>query len=82
MSFTDPSRHLLALASGIVGGLIPNKKSNIHPMVMGATFALFFVKVLLGDLDPGFHFTLRDIVFLVVFASEGALGAWLAQKTL
>lgn len=82
MSIQDPSRHLLALAAGIVGGFLPNDISNIHPLLMGATFALFFVKVLLGDLDPGFKFTLRDILFLAIFASEGAIGAWIAQRTI
>lgn len=82
MSLKNPSRHLLAFASGVLGGFIPNNFSNIPPILMGAALALFYVKVLLGDLDYGLNFTVKDVLFVLVFASEGALGAWIAQQTL
>ena len=68
-------RHILAVASGVVGGYIPNNKSNIHPLLMGGILALLFVKVLLGDLDIGYQWTLSDIQFVLVTALEGVLGA-------
>lgn len=82
MSLQDPSRHILAVSAGIVGEFLPNKKSNIHPLLMGAILALLLVKVLLGDLDYGFQFSSRDMLFVAVFAAEGALGAWIAQKSM
>lgn len=45
----DPTRHLLALAAGVLGGFVPNQKSNIHPLLMGALLAIFLTKILFGD---------------------------------
>lgn len=73
----NPKRHLLAVASGILGGAIPNQKSNIHPFLLGAILALLIVKLVYGDLDRGFQFSSADILYGVVFGLEGVLGAWL-----
>lgn len=73
----DPKRHLLALASGVIGGAIPNQKSNIHPFLLGAVFALLIVKLVYGDYDRGFQFSMADLVFVFVIGLEGVLGAWL-----
>lgn len=75
----DPKRHLLALAGGVLGGAIPNQKSNIHPFLLGALFALLIVKLVYGDYDRGFQFSLADLVFVVVIGLEGVLGAWLVS---
>ncbi len=76
------SRHLLAIAAGVLGGFLPNQTSNIHPLLMGALLGLFFVKVLFGDWDFGYQWTPSDIGFVLVTALEGATGAMLAQKSL
>jgi hypothetical protein len=68
-------RHLIALASGVIGGAIPNTKSNIHPYLMGAILAILAVKVFVGDFDRGYKWTLSDVAFVVLFGLEGALGA-------
>jgi len=73
----NPNRHLLALAAGIIGGLIPNKHSNVHPMLMGFVLAILLTKVLYGDYDKGFQFTFSDILFLIVVGGEGILGAYI-----
>lgn len=75
----DPKRHLLAVASGILGGAIPNQKSNLHPFLLGALFALLIVKLVYGDYDIGFQFSLADIMFVVVIGLEGVFGAFLLQ---
>lgn len=75
----NPNRHLLAFASGIVGGLIPNTRSNIHPIVLGAVLALLLSKLLFGDYDRGFQWTIRDVWFLCIVGTEGALGAFLTS---
>ena len=67
--------HLIAVASGVLGGAVPNNKSNIHPLLMGAILAVFLTKVLVGDWDAGYQWSVYDIGFLVVTAIEGALGA-------
>jgi hypothetical protein len=79
---SNPSRHILAVASGILGGFLPNKMSNIHPLLMGAILAVFFVKLLFGDYDIGYQWTVRDIIFVIVTALEGSVGAAIAQKSL
>lgn len=68
-------RHLIAFASGMIGGAIPNKKSNIHPLLMGALLGLLLTKVLAGDWDIGYQWSLSDLAFFTVTAAEGALGA-------
>ena len=73
----NPNRHLFAISVGIIGGLIPNKRSNIHPYVLGCIFAILFSKILFGDYDKGFQFTYSDIVFGVIAGIEGILGAYL-----
>lgn len=75
----DPKRHILAVASGILGGAIPNQKSNLHPFLLGALFALLIVKLVYGDYDVGFQFSLADIMFVIVIGLEGVLGAFLLQ---
>lgn len=72
-------RHLIAVASGIIGGAVPNTKSNIHPYLMGAIVAILAVKVFVGDFDKGYSWTWSDIVFILVFGFEGALGASLLR---
>jgi hypothetical protein len=76
----DPKRHILALASGILGGAIPNQKSNIHPFLLGAIFALLIVKLVYGDYDWGFQFSWTDILFVMVIGLEGAAGAWIISE--
>ena len=48
---------------GYLATLIPNKKSNIHPLVASAIFGLLFAKIVFGDWDRGFQFTYLDIVY-------------------
>ena len=72
------NRHILAFSAGALGAYIPTEKSNVHPLIMAATFALFFTKVILGDLDKGYRWTWKDLVFLAVVSLEGIVGGWLA----
>lgn len=73
-------RHILALSAGAIGGAIPNAKSNINPLLMGAILALLVVKVLVGDWDAGYQWTMKDIPFAVNTIIEGVLGAALTQR--
>ena len=70
-------RHLFAFACGVVGGAIPNTKSNIHPMLLGAILALLMTKIVFGDYDKGYQWTASDILFLLIVGLEGAAGALL-----
>lgn len=73
----DPKRHLLALASGVLGGAIPNQKSNFHPIFLGSLLAILIVKLVYGDYDKGFQFTISDLFFVIIIAIEGGVGAWI-----
>jgi hypothetical protein len=73
--FFQINRHILAILSGMLGGVIPNDKSNIHPLIMGAILAILAVKVLIGDYDPLYQWTWKDIVFVLTTICEGAIGA-------
>ncbi len=69
------NRHGIAVGFGFLGGLIPNDKSNIHPYIMGIIFAVLAVKVLVGDYDSGYQWTISDIYFVILTGFEGILGA-------
>ena len=73
-------RHIIACISGVIGGLLPTDKSNIHPLLMGAILAFLATKVLVGDYDRGYQWTLSDLVFGVTTISEGILGARLVSR--
>ena len=73
------NRHVIAFLAGVIGGLIPNDKSNIHPLLMGAILAILATKVLVGDYDRGYQWTCSDIVFVAITASEGALGTFISD---
>ena len=75
----NPNRHFLALAAGIIGGLLPNKRSNIHPLLMGTALALLFSKVIFGDYDKGYQYTISDVYFVFIVGIEGCIGAYLTS---
>lgn len=64
-----------AFLLGIVAAFVPNKKSNIHPVLLGAIFGFLFTKILLGDYDSGYTWTLSDLAFFFNTAAAGAVGA-------
>ena len=76
------SRYLVALGTGLVAGAIPNRKSNIHPLVLGVLLAVLVVKILFGDFDAGYQWTTSDLWFAGSVGAIGALGAWITQKSL
>jgi hypothetical protein len=78
----QPKRHLFAISIGIIAGFLPSIKSNLHPLFLGAIFAILFTKLLFGDYDSGFQFSGSDILFFILCSLEGVLGAWIAQQTL
>ena len=59
---------------GYLATLIPNKKSNIHPLVASAIFGLLFAKIVFGDWDSGFQFTYLDIVYGIMVIFSAVLG--------
>jgi hypothetical protein len=76
------NRHIVAFLSGAIGGVIPNNKSNIHPLLMGAIISFLATKVLIGDYDRGYKWSSSDIVFAIITIAEGVLGAKLANLLL
>ena len=72
-------RHILAISLGFIGGLIPNNKSNINPLLLGVIFSILFSKILVGDYDIGYKWTYSDIIFILIIGTEGFIGAWISQ---
>jgi hypothetical protein len=62
-----------------MAGFIPNNYSNINPLLLGAIFAVLFTKILFGDYDVGYKWTLSDVVFIIINSFEGMLGAWISH---
>jgi len=73
-------RHIFAIACGLIAGIVPNKKSNIYPPLLGFIFAILFTKIVFGDYDKGYQWTMSDIYFVIIVGGEGALGAWLTSR--
>tara|TARA_A100001015_G_scaffold150862_1_gene167257 strand:- start:1375 stop:1611 length:237 start_codon:yes stop_codon:yes gene_type:complete len=59
---------------GYLATLIPNKKSNIHPLISSAIFGLLFAKIVFGDWDQGLQFTYLDIVYGIAVIFSAVLG--------
>lgn len=75
--FLQLKRHVLAIACGILGGTLPNNNSNANPFIIGALLSAFIVKMVYGDYDNGYKWTLSDLVFWTVTILEGILGAFI-----
>lgn len=73
-------RILLASILGFIGGVIPNDKSNIHPVLMGAIFALLFTKIIFGDFDKGYQWSIHDIYFVLLIGGIGALTGYISSQ--
>ncbi len=73
-------RILIGLILGFIGGLIPNNRSNINRLVMGIIFAILGTKVLIGDFDIGYQWTINDIYFVIYTSLLGLLGSFLSLK--
>lgn len=76
-NFADPKRHILALACGILGGTLPNNHSNMHPLLTGAILAGLIVKIIYGDYDSGYKWSVSDLVFWTFTLLEGMIGAFI-----
>lgn len=74
------SQHLFSFGCGLLGGVVPNTKSNIHPVLLGIIFAILFTKIVFGDWDTGYQWSSNDLAFVAVVGAEGALGAYLSSK--
>lgn len=74
----NKERNAFALFCGIIASLIPNHKSNIHPVLMGIILSILLTKIVYGDYDRGYTWSVNDIYFVVIVGSLGAFGAWLS----
>ncbi len=72
-------RNLFALTTGGIAGFIPNDKSNISSPILGIIFAILATKILYGDYDIGYQWSVSDIFFLIVVGSLGAFGAFVTR---
>jgi hypothetical protein len=66
---------VFAFACGAIAYMIPNNKSNIHPILMGIILSILATKVVYGDYDKGYQWSINDIYFGIVVGGIGAIGA-------
>jgi hypothetical protein len=79
-NFLSLKRHILAIAVGIFGGSLSNDKSNIHPYIIGALLSGFVVKMVYGDYDIGYQWSISDLLFWIITILEGIFGAFLINN--
>lgn len=73
-------RHIFSLVIGFLAYFIPNDKSNINPLLMGAILSILLTKIFFGDYDAGYQWSINDIWFALIVGGEGVLGAFISQK--
>jgi hypothetical protein len=69
-------RNAFALLCGLIGGIIPNNKSNINPVLMGFILSILVTKIIYGDYDKGYQWSINDIYFVIVVGGLGSFGSW------
>jgi hypothetical protein len=78
----NKERNIFALICGLLGGVIPNNKSNIHPVLMGFILSILATKVVYGDYDIGYQWSINDIYFVIVVGGLGSFGAWVSSRNI
>lgn len=78
----DPKRNSFAILCGLIGGMIPNKKSNIPHPLLGFIFAILFTKIVFGDYDSNYQWTYSDFLFVIIIGGLGTLSAILSNLIL
>ena len=63
---------------GYLAASTPSKKSNIHPLLASALIGLLYAKLVFGDWDKGFQFTVSDILFGIIIILCALLGGILS----
>jgi len=66
-----------AILCGTIAYMIPNDRSNIHPVLMGIILSILATKVVYGDYDKGYQWSKNDVYFGLVVGGFGALGAYI-----
>ena len=66
------------IVGGYIGALIPNSKSNIHPLIMSVIIGSLFSKCIYGDFDVGYQWTISDIYYWILTITESLLGGIIA----
>ena len=65
---------ITTIVGGYIGALIPNKNSNINPLIMSVIIGSLFSKCIYGDFDIYYKWTLSDIYYWIITILESLLG--------
>ena len=74
-------RNIFAFICGLLAGIIPNDKSNIHPVLMGIILSILATKIIYGDYDKGYQWSINDIYFVIVVGGLGSFGAYISAQS-
>jgi hypothetical protein len=69
---------LSTIIGGYIGALLPNKLSNIPPLVLSVILGSLVSKIMYGDFDIGYQWTLSDIYYWISTIVESLLGGYIA----
>jgi uncharacterized membrane protein YeaQ/YmgE (transglycosylase-associated protein family) len=65
---------ITTVIGGYIGALIPNTKSNIHPLLMAVIIGSLLSKSIYGDFDEGYQYTISDIYYWIITIIESLIG--------
>ena len=65
---------IITIIFGYLGALLPNKNSNIPRIFSAICLGSFMSKVLYGDWDKGYKWTISDIFYWIITILETIIG--------
>lgn len=69
---------IATIIGGFVGALLPNKLSNIPHLLMAVIIGSLVSKIIYGDFDIGYQWTISDIYYWFITIVESLLGGSVA----
>jgi len=65
---------IATIIGGFIGALLPNKLSNIPHLLMAVIIGSLASKVIYGDFDIGYQWTISDIYYWFITIIESLVG--------
>lgn len=77
-NFYSIEQTIFTIVIGFLAGLVPNDKSNIHPLLLAGIVGSFIRKIIYGDFDNGYKWSIDDLYFWLLSIFLGVFGGFIA----